>query len=67
MRATIDGKEYELEFAGYDRATYRHLEGCLVHPGNPESRYGAPCQCGAADRADRWYQVKLPAAAPGDG
>lgn len=57
MRATIDGKEYELEFAGYDRATYRHADGCLAQVG------GGPCQCGATERAERWFQVKLPSRA----
>lgn len=55
MKAIIDGKEYELEFAGYDRATYSHREGCLAF-GNSQG----PCQCGAIDRADVWYNVKLP-------
>lgn len=54
--AVVDGKNYPLEFAGYDRDTYKHLEGCLAF-GN---RSG-PCQCGAIDRADKWYAVKVPA------
>lgn len=61
MHATINGKEYPLEFAGYDRASYQHTDGCL-HKADPRM----PCQCGAADRADRWYQVKLPASALGE-
>lgn len=47
-----------LEFSGYDRATYKHREGCLALS-HGEAMTGSVCQCGAVERADRWYQIKL--------
>lgn len=53
--AMIDGKRYPIQFAGYDRDTYRHVEGCLAFLSERDA-----CQCGASDRAKRFYVAELP-------
>lgn len=59
--AMIEGVKYPIDFGGYDRATYKHVKGCLA-----ENQFGSgPCICGAIDRADKWYVVKVPASAQG--
>lgn len=58
--AMIGGQRYSVKFAGYDRATYRHLEGCLAFsPMYPAGEPGQACQCGAAERATKVYTVEV--------
>jgi hypothetical protein len=50
----IGGKRYPIRFAGYDQHSFSHRAGCLAHNFGP-----GPCQCGAHERAGRWYAVKI--------
>lgn len=53
--AMIGGKRYPVKFGGYDRATYKHMPGCLALPPSPVNC----CQCGAIDRATKIYTVDV--------
>lgn len=64
--AMIGGVRYPIKFEGYDRETYKHERGCLAYDNGPRSSSlaGPPCQCGAMERADKWYSVKVPGQSP---
>lgn len=64
----FNGATYPVEFAGYDRQTYKHARGCLAYSEHHQGGLpGACCQCAAMDRADKWFQFKVPAAKPTTG
>lgn len=59
--AQIDGKRYPIKFAGYDRDTFKHLEGCLAYSSwHQGGEPGQCCQCGAIERAIKIYVVEVP-------
>jgi len=58
--AMIEGKRYPLEFGGYDRGTFKHLEGCLANT-------GGCCQCHAFERAKRVFLAVAEPRASGNG
>lgn len=62
----FNGATYPVEFAGFDRKTYKHEKGCLAYS-EPGPNLVGPCQCGAIDRADKWYSFKVPAEKPATG
>lgn len=53
--AIVRGLRYPVVYAGVDRATYQHLDGCLY---KADARM--PCQCGALERAAKIYTVTVP-------
>lgn len=52
--AMIGGTRYPIKFEGYDRHSYSHRPGCLAY-----NMGSGPCQCGAAERAGRWYSAHV--------
>jgi hypothetical protein len=60
MYAVIDGQRHLMTMC-YDRASYRHKEGCLAYlPNEPAGDRNQACQCGAAERATKVYYVEIP-------
>ena len=52
--AMIDGVQYPVNYEGVERATYKHLSGCLT-----QTMANGCCQCGALDRANKLYSVTV--------
>ena len=59
--AVIGGKKYPVRFAGRDRNTYKHAEGCMARGHENDIKINQPaCQCGAFYRTALLFGIYVP-------